>query len=167
MTTVLPLKGEVKFPLHIDPTVWIFDDRKFDLDQWHPEINEDNEDAQETYLKQVSSQWDKELIEGSAPPPKEPIKRTKKEILTETTFGIPFKPFILNSEPNENAASLIVHTKTEDFEYPMDQALELMIGFSLKGKPININEGGPIYIYHGDGSNRSNPIKNVTGFTIK
>ena len=29
---IIPIKGAVKFTITLDPTVWIFDDRKIDLD---------------------------------------------------------------------------------------------------------------------------------------
>ena len=66
MKDILQVKGNVKFPIYLDPGTWIFDDRKFDLDTWHPENNQDSNQEQESYLKQVSSQWDKEIIEGAS-----------------------------------------------------------------------------------------------------
>lgn len=167
MKDILQVKGNVKFPIYIDPGTWIFDDRKFDLDAWHPELKKENFNEQEMYLKQVSSQWDKEIIEGSSPPPREPVKKTKKQELTEKSFGIALKPFFLNAEPESNATTITIHTEESIFVYPLEKAFQLVAGFSIKGKPINADEGGPIHIYHGDGSNRQTPIKNVTGFTIQ
>jgi hypothetical protein len=167
MKDILQVKGNVKFPIYLDPGTWIFDDRKFDLDTWHPEIKKEENQAQETYLKQVSSQWDKEIIEGASPPPSEPVKKTKKQQLTENSFGIVLKPFFLNTEPNSNSTTVIVHTEESDFTYSLEEALQMVAGFSIKGRPIKADEGGPIHLYHGDGSNRQAPIKNVTGFTIQ
>ena len=167
MMDILQVKGNVKFPIYLDPGTWIFDDRKFDLDTWHPEINQVNDQEQESYLKQVSSQWDKEIIEGASPPPRESVKKTKKQELTETSFGIALKPFFLNAEPESSSNTVIIHTEETDFVYPLEEALQLVAGFSIKGRPINADQGGPIHIYLGDGSNRQAPITNVTGFTIQ
>ena len=167
MNEILQVKGNVKFPIYLDPGTWIFDDRKFDLDTWHPENNQTGNQEQESYLKQVSSQWDKEIIEGASPPPRKPAKKTKKQELTETSYGILLKPFFLNTEPDSNSETVLIHTEEQDFAYPLEEALQLVAGFSIKGKPINADLGGPIHIYHGDGSNRHAPIKNVTGFTIR
>lgn len=167
MKDILQVKGNVKFPIYIDPGTWIFDDRKFDLDGWHPELNQDDQNEQETYLKQVSSQWDKEIIEGASPPPREPVKKIKKQELMESSFGIVLKPFFLNAEPESNSTTIIIHTEESDFDFPFEEAFQLVAGFSIKGRPIKADEGGPIHIYLGDGSNRQTPIKNVTGFTIQ
>ncbi len=167
MKDILQINGNVKFPIYLDPGTWIFDDRKFDLDSWHPENKQKEDQEQETYLKQVSSQWDKEIIEGASPPPSNPVKKTKKQQLTETSFGIFLKPFLLNTEPDSTSATVIVHTEKSNFSFTFEEALQLVAGFSINGKPIKSDEGGPIHIYHGDGSNRHDPIKNVTGFTIQ
>jgi len=167
MKDILQIKGNVKFPIYLDPGTWIFDDRKFDLDAWHPENNQEDNPEQETYLKQVSSQWDKEIIEGASPPPSKPVIKTKKQQLTENSFGIVLKPFFLNTEPESTSAAVIVHTENANFTFSFEEALQLVAGFSIKGRPIKADEGGPIHIYHGDGSNRQAPIKNVTGFTIQ
>ena len=34
MEKIVHIKGKVKFPITLDPSVWIFDDRKFDLDTY-------------------------------------------------------------------------------------------------------------------------------------
>lgn len=167
MKDILQVKGNVKFPIYLDPGTWIFDDRKFDLDTWHPEKNNMDDTGHESYLKQVSSQWDKEIIEGSSPPPREPVQKTKKQQLTENSFGIFMKPFFLNTEPEHNVTSVIIHTEESNFTFPYEEALQLVAGFSIKGRPIKEDEGGPVHIYLGDGSNRQSPIKNVTGFTIQ
>ena len=167
MKDILQVKGNVKFPIYLDPGTWIFDDRKFNLDTWHPESNLDGNKEQETYLKQVSSQWDKEIIEGASPPPREPAKKTKKQELTETSYGILLKPFFLNTEPDSSSQNVLIHTEERDIVLPFEEALQLVAGFSIKGKPINADQGGPIHIYLGDGSNRHDPIKNILGFTIQ
>ena len=37
MEFIVPFKGEVKFKLILDPTVWIFDDRKLNLETYFQE----------------------------------------------------------------------------------------------------------------------------------
>lgn len=167
MAEVIQIKGNVKYPIYIDAGVWIFDERKFNIEDWHPEEHSKDDSEHESYLKSVSSQWDKEIIEGSSPPPSEkPARKTKKQELLEGNFVIAFKPFILNTEPMPDAAKVIIHTGTEELEYPLEEALAFIAGFSSNGKPLSHEEGGPLYLYKGDGSNRNEPIKNIISITV-
>ena len=36
MEIIIPIKGAVTYQLTLDPTVWIFDDRKLDLKTYFP-----------------------------------------------------------------------------------------------------------------------------------
>lgn len=50
MSEVIVFKGAVSFPITLDPSVWIFDDRKFDLGTYTGE--EDNDTGnQKKYLE--------------------------------------------------------------------------------------------------------------------
>mgnify|MGYP001051368502 CR=1 FL=1 len=44
--SIVTITGNVKYPITLDPSVWIFDDRKFDLDQFFSDFREvkDEED---------------------------------------------------------------------------------------------------------------------------
>ena len=50
MSEILFINGKVRFPITIDPTVWIFDDRKVDLTTYFDETRENTSEL-ETYLK--------------------------------------------------------------------------------------------------------------------
>ena len=83
------------------------------------------------------------------------------------SFGIPFKPFIENAEPEAEATEVIVTADGKEQSFPIEKAKEFFIGFSKDGKPLSDEEGGPIHIYFGDGSNRENPITKCKIFYIK
>lgn len=168
LSSIIFINGRVKFPITIDPAVWIFDDRKLEIntyfDKEHVQINEEEE-----YTKKAAAIWQKEIQEGSTLPPtlKTEVK-FKKVQLMKGNFGIPFKPFLENSEPEDGVTEVIVTTKDEQISFPIEIAKDFFFGFSKDGKPLNTEEeGGPIHIYFGDGSNRENPIKNVMSFTLK
>lgn len=50
MSEILFINGKVRFPITIDPTVWIFDDRKVDLTTYFDETRENTSEL-EAYLK--------------------------------------------------------------------------------------------------------------------
>ncbi|MBT2678428.1 peptidyl-prolyl cis-trans isomerase [Bacillus sp. ISL-35] len=166
METIIPIKGKVKYKITLDSGVWIFDDRKVDLTTYF--INEkESEDLLEEYTKSVSKHWDREIMEGAVYPPtlKTEVKFQKEKVLTGT-FGIPFKPFLDNAEPEQEAKNVVIeYGENNQAVIPLEEAADIILGFSKDGKPLR--EDGPLHIYYKDGSNKDHPIKNVTGFTVE
>lgn len=166
METIIPIKGKVKYKITLDPGVWIFDDRKVDLNTYF-NGNQMSEDTLEEYTKSVSKHWDREIMEGAVYPPtlKTEVKFEKEKILTGT-FGIPFKPFLLNAEPGQDAKNVVIEYGIEEkVKLTLEEASSIILGFSRDGKPLK--EDGPLHVYYQDGSNKDNPIKNVTGFMVE
>ncbi|MEH6961981.1 peptidyl-prolyl cis-trans isomerase [Priestia megaterium] len=159
MNSIIMLKGKVKYTLTLDPSVWIFDDRKLDMDVFfeHPP---EQKDETEAYTKAVSKHWDREIQEGAVfPPTLKTEKKFKKQELVNGTFGILFAPFLANASPTEEATNVSFKTKDALISFSLEEAQKLIFGFSQDGKPLR--EDGPIYVYLADGSNRNNPIKYV------
>ncbi|WP_052044319.1 hypothetical protein [Alkalihalobacillus alcalophilus] len=74
---------------------------------------------------------------------------------------MPLEPFLLHTNPKENANKVKIITKSgEEFTYDFEVARKLIAGFSKEGKPLK--EDGPIHLYHGDGTNLDSPIKEVS-----
>jgi hypothetical protein len=165
MENIMMISGKVKYPITLDPATWIFDDRRIDLTNYFSNKSEKT-DVNAEYTKAASKHWDREIMEGAIfPPTLKTEKKFEKEKMITGTFGIPFKPFLQNSEPKSDATLLVVHTKDADYEFPLSEAYEMILKFSDNGKPLTAD--GPVHIYFGDGSNQQNPLKNVQGFTIK
>ncbi|MEH7222416.1 peptidyl-prolyl cis-trans isomerase [Bacillus sp. JJ1566] len=165
MNSIIVIEGKTKFKITLDPSVWIFDDRRVDLLTYFESDQSVNEDLSE-YTKSVSMHWDREIREGAIYPPtlKTEKKFLKEKILTGT-FGIPLRDFIKNAEPFEEATNLKVVQKDQETTIPLNEAYDAVLGFSKEGKPLR--EDGPVHFYFGDGSNRENPIKNITAFIIE
>jgi hypothetical protein len=165
MENIIIISGKVKYTITLDPGVWIFDDRRVDLTTFFSTKLE-NSNSLEEYTKAVSKHWDREIMEGAIyPPTLKSEKKFEKEKVLTGTFGIPFRPFLLNSEPASDANTFIIHCTEGEYELPLETAYDLIMGFSNKGKPLTSD--GPIHVYLGDGSNQHSPIKNVKSFSIK
>lgn len=166
METIIALGGNVKYSITLDPGVWIFDDRKVDLLTYFESEKEEDKSLEE-YTKAVSKHWDREIMEGAVyPPTLKTEKKFEKEKVLNGTFGIPLKPFIQNAEPEKDASTFIIVTEEdEEIQMPIQKAEELILGFSINGKPLR--EDGPVHVYFGDGSNKNNPIKKVKAFKIQ
>jgi hypothetical protein len=165
LESIISLSGNVKFSLTLDPSVWIFDDRKVDLNTIFTS-EEEQVDELEVYTKKVSEHWDREITEGAIyPPVNKSIKRFEKEKILNGSFGMHLKHFIKNAEPHEDSQQLSVHThEGQVHTFPLMQAESFILGFSHEGKPLKTD--GPVHIYFKDGSNLKNPIKNVSKFEI-
>ncbi|KIL73431.1 hypothetical protein [Bacillus badius] len=165
MNTIMSIKGKVKFPITLDSGVWIFDDRRIDLNTYFDTEADNGLLQDEEYTKSVSKFWDKEIREGAVFPPtiKSEKKYEKEKVLTGT-FGMPFEPFLKNAEPDADAQSLVIETANEEITLPLEQAGEIILAFSKEGKPLR--EDGPVHVLFKDGSNRAEPIRKVTSFRI-
>ncbi|MFD2704944.1 peptidyl-prolyl cis-trans isomerase [Salibacterium lacus] len=167
MDFIVFIHGNVKYTITIDPTVWIFDERKIDLNTWEGEEKR-KEEEWEAYKKSVSEQFDKDITKGVEAPAKTRTNeaRSKKEQLIHGTFGIPFGSFIGNAGPESSATRVMIETSGGDeYEVALEDAFHLVAGFSENGEPLK--ETGPIHLYYGDGSNKENPITYVTGLRVE
>ncbi|MGF2615504.1 peptidyl-prolyl cis-trans isomerase [Rossellomorea vietnamensis] len=166
-TSIVPLTGKVKYQITLDPGVWIFDDRKVDLNTYFQDEEKAKNELEE-YTRNMSKNWTREIQEGATSPPtlKTEKKYEKEKILTGT-FGIPLAPFLTNAQPEEGAAILLILTgdTNEEVALPLSKSNEIILGFSKDGKPLK--EDGPVHIFYKDGSNLQNPIKNVRGIKVK
>jgi hypothetical protein len=165
MEFIVALNGKVNYPLTLDPGVWIFDDRKEDLNTLFDRKN-NKESEQEKYLKDVSAHWDRELQEGAVPPSeKQKPKTTLKETLLTSSFAISLSYFIYNAQPYPDAEKVTFKSGDGNVEITLKEAQEGYLAFSENGKPLKTD--GPVHFYFGDGSNKENPIKHISAITIQ
>ncbi|TCP30507.1 hypothetical protein EV207_10536 [Scopulibacillus darangshiensis] len=153
MHQILSLSGQVKYTITLDPSVWIFDDRKMEIGDYFSKA--ENPTNEEDYTNQT------ELGKQMAKPPiKQSVKKYRKNQWLTDSFVIPAKPFIENAEPLESAGKIIFELKNDErYELPLEDAKEGVFAFSSNGKALK--EDGPIHFYYGDGSNRSHPVKGI------
>jgi len=160
METIIPIKGAVSYQLTLDPTVWIFDDRKLDLNTYF-QAREVEEDADTKYMREVGAHWSREIMEGATFPPTLKSERKFDRKGMETgTFGIELSHFLKNAEVKPEATKIVIECKDgEEHGFSLEEAQTLIFKYSQDGKPLT--EDGPVYVLFGDGSNVDNPIKNV------
>lgn len=166
MEQVLLIHGNVKYTITLDPSVWIFDDRKEELetvfDSQKVEENLENNDEQAG----ISKYWAREILEGAVSPPTlETEKKFEKEKLLNGNYCMRLSHFLKNAEINEDAKELVIETKNGDVRLPIDKGEHLILFFAKNGRPLK--EDGPVHCYFGDGSNKDEPITHVKGFRIE
>lgn len=167
MSNIIQFSGDIKYHITLDPTVWIFDDRKIELDRAFQMMDDNNEDDLESYTKRISEQWDKERSQGASfPPVNRSIQRMDKDKILSETYVMPIQPFINNAEPAEHVENVsIVQKDGTATSISLSKMKDAFLCFSKDGKPLT--EDGPVHLYFRDGSNRNKPIKNITEFIFK
>lgn len=162
MADVIVFRGAVTYPITIDPSVWIFDHRKIDLETYNgEEENAANETAE--YLKGAGAQWDKELREGAVPPSERRSMAEERKAL-EGDYAMRLSLFIDNAQPLPGVTHLRIHRENEEsVTLPISQAKRAILQFAKDGRPIR--EGGPAYFFLPEmWQAKEQPIDNITAF---
>ncbi|HLS23071.1 MAG TPA: hypothetical protein VK037_04035 [Pseudogracilibacillus sp.] len=161
---IVQIKGKVKYPITLDPSVWIFDDRKIILEELFAEKKEAKEKSE---AQKTAELFDSEVQYPSSfkPPVNNSIKRFDREKALTESYAMPLKPFVENVEPKAEATSARLITKGEDIIITLEQLKEAYVRFSNKGKQLK--EDGPIHLYFGDGSNKDEPFTHIKEIIIE
>ncbi|MEK3935232.1 peptidyl-prolyl cis-trans isomerase [Sporosarcina sp. FSL W7-1349] len=165
MESIIPIQGKVKHVITLDPTVWIFDDRRIDLTTYFTQ-EQINIDEMEQYKKDMGKHWSREIMEGATFPPtlKTEAKYEKTKMLTGT-FGILLQQFIRIAGPAEDAKTIVFELANgEEFSVPLEEGDRLIFKFSDEGKPLR--EDGPVHLLFTDGSNQNDPVRNIHAIRI-
>ncbi len=150
---IVQVRGNVKFPITLDPTVWIFDDRKILLEDF---LKKGVNAAEDEALND-----DQDLQQKTKPPVNRSLTKYEREKVLENSYIMPIKEFLYNSEPEENVVSAILHTDHSDVEISFSELEDSALLFAYNGKPLT---DGPVHVYV---HNKSNPIKGVHTITLK
>ncbi|GAB3068183.1 hypothetical protein [Virgibacillus ainsalahensis] len=160
---IVPITGNVAYSITLDPTVWIFDDRKILLDDAFKDKKHEESTTDE--LEKASERFSREVYQQNIKPPvNKSISRLEgKEILTNS-YVMPIQDFVDNAEINSDAKYASVVTNDGEEKLSLDQLKNCYFLFAIDGKPLK--EDGPVHLYYKDGSNKDNPIKYVTKIII-
>lgn len=164
MEFIVPITGNVKHTITLDPTVWIFDDRRIDLDEF---FNADfvERDEMEEYKEAMGKHWSREIMEGATfPQTIKTEKRYEKDKMLTASFAVVLEPFINNAVPNEGASTFTVRTNDNEYTFPLNESVNILFKFSHKGKPLR--EDGPVHMLFRDGSNKEEPIRHVQSIQV-
>lgn len=87
---MIQIKGDVKFPITLDSTTWIFDDRKISLEDLEKGIFE----GQKPIEFEDNREWNRAILEGQTNPPtlNSEIDYKKRAVL-QGSFAINMSPF--------------------------------------------------------------------------
>lgn len=149
---IFPLTGDVRHSLTIDPTVWIFDERKRNIE----ELNRPSEDESDQYYAKMGKAWDEGLMQGARIDHNRPMSRTDKDAALRDSFAMPLAPFVANAEPLDHATHVVFYG-VETLQLPLEELDHIFLQFSHNGKVLS---DGPVYVlYAGETLRQVNRIE--------
>lgn len=161
---IIPLKGNVTYPITLDASVWIFDDRKVILEEaFTNKIIKEEDDS----LKKAAEMFDQEIYFQTKikPPVNKSINKFEKEKILTHSFVMPLEDFINTAEVKPEATRARLKTGEDDVIITVEQLKSAYLLFAVDGKPLK--KDGPVHLYFRDGSNKDKPIKNINEIIIE
>lgn len=130
---IIQIQGNIKFQITLDPSTWIFDDRKVTLED---ALN--NTDDGEEILFSDDREWNRQIIEGTTKPPTlKSEKKFKKKELLEKTFIMNLSPFLEYTEPERDEDAMIAFTHDNGTTIlPYNEREQFFAQFSKEGKRL-------------------------------
>lgn len=131
---IIQLTGNVRYQITLDPSTWIFDDRKIKIE----DLLSNTEDGEEITFND-ETEWNRQIIEGETKPPTlKSEKKHKKRELLESSFVINLAPFLEYAEAyeDEQAKIVFVHNAGET-ELPYAARESFYAHFSKEGKRLH------------------------------
>lgn len=163
---IVPLIGNVRFPITLDPSVWIFDDRKVQLEEAFTNHKKEEKDDETDEIKKVAERWDKEVVYPTKmkPPVNKTLSKEEREKALVNSYVMPILDFYNHAEVNDDAKDATLVTNDGDVTISLEQLKHAYLLFSIKGKPLK--EDGPVHLFFKDGSNKDQPIKGIKKIII-
>jgi hypothetical protein len=160
---IIPLTGNVTYSITLDPTVWIFDDRKILLEEAFSESAAERTKSNET--EAAAKRWERAIHQQYKPPVNKSISKFEGEKILKNSYVMPIRDFVQHAQIKENAREATLVANNKEISITLDELKDCYLLFSVKGKPLK--EDGPAHFFYRDGSNRDTPVKGVKKIIIK
>ncbi|MFD1360211.1 hypothetical protein [Lentibacillus salinarum] len=164
---IVPITGNVTYTITLDPTVWIFDDRKILLDEAFDLDSE--KEAEKDSLEKAADRFSQEVYQQNLKPPinksNKTISRNEGQKFLENSYVMPIATFLGYAEIKENADHVTLETANGEERIPLETLKASYLLFAKDGKPLK--EDGPVHLFYSDGSNQENPIKGIQKIIVE
>src|SRR5699024_514741 len=160
---IIPITGNVAYQITLDPSVWIFDDRKILFNEaFQTQTSHENETSPE---KEAAMRWNRAVYPDHIKPPvNRSISRMEGKEILENSYVIPIRDFIENAGVKSESAEAVIETTTGETSISIDELTNSYMLFAWEGKQLS--DEGPAHLYFKDGSNKQNPIKGIKKIRI-
>lgn len=141
---MIQIKGAVKFPITLDSSTWIFDDRKVRIE----DLKQGVFDGEKPIKFEDNREWNRAILEGQTNPPtlNSEIEYKKRAVL-EGSFAINMTPFFKNAEPYDHASIIRLSNENNHIDIPFNLLPYLFFQFSKEGKRLYKNDAVDSFVY--------------------
>lgn len=141
---MIQIKGAVKFPITLDSSTWIFDDRKVRIE----DLKQGVFDGEKPIKFEDNREWNRAILEGQTNPPtlNSEIEYKKRAVL-EGSFAINMTPFFKNAEPHDYASIIRLSNENNHIDIPFNLLPYLFFQFSKEGKRLYKNDAVDSFVY--------------------
>lgn len=160
---MIQIKGLVKFPITLDSTTWIFDDRKVKIEDIESGVFEGTKPIR----FEDNREWNRAILEGQTNPPtlNSEIKYRKRSVL-EDSFAINMTPFFKIAEPKDNATAIKLFNDESSIEVPIELLPYLFFQFAKVGKRMYDDNAVDSFVFNPDEKGYSHEFKYVTHIEV-
>lgn len=161
---IIQLTGNVNYSITLDPTVWIFDDRKVLLEEAFLD-NNPNDRVEIDHLEVAAERWSQEVYQQRIRPPvNKSLTKSEREQALISSYVMPLYEFLSHAEVKPDATDVTLVTNDNDVHITLQELQDCYLLFAVDGKPVK--NDGPVHLYFKDGSNRDQPIKGIQKIMI-
>lgn len=161
---IVQLTGNVNYSITLDPTVWIFDDRKVLLEEAFLDKQLDS-NTEVDELELAANRWSQEVYQQRVRPPvNKSITKFEREKILKNSYVMPIYEFLSHAEVKPNAAGVRLVTVHGDINITLSELQDCYLLFAVEGKPVK--NDGPVHLYFKDGSNQDQPITGIQKIII-
>lgn len=156
---IVQLTGNINYNITLDPTVWIFDDRKVLFEEAFSN-SQDKEQVEIDALEITANRWSQEVYQHrTRPPVNKSISKFEREKILKNSYVMPIYEFLSHAEVKPNTTDVTLVTLNHDVNITLAELQDCYLLFAIKGKPLK--NDGPVHLYFKDGSNQDNPITGI------
>lgn len=158
---IVPILGNVAYQITMDPTVWIFDDRKIILEEAFTN-NQKKDEVDEAKL--AAERWENAIGRTAKPPVNKSLTKHERENILKYSYVMPINDFLDYAEIKSGSNKVTLDTDNGDVTMTVEQLYNSYLLFAIDGKPLK--EDGPVHLLFKDGTNKDQPIKGVKKIII-
>ncbi|PHK50598.1 hypothetical protein [Staphylococcus edaphicus] len=160
---MIQIKGAVKFPITLDSTTWIFDDRKVQIE----DLEQGVFDGTKPINFDDNREWNRAILEGQTNPPtlNSEIKYKRRAVL-EKSFVINMTPFFKNAEPYDTATTIRLFNDKDAIDIPIELLPYLFFQFAKDGKRLYEDYSVDSFVYIPE-KGYSHQFQYVTGIEVR
>lgn len=155
---IISLTGNVSYTITLDPSVWIFDDRKILFDDAFSKQFVDKVEDDE--LEEAAQRWSRAVEQQRIKPPvNKSISRFEREKILVNSYVMPIYDFIGHAEIKVGSQNATLVTNKGNVDISLEKLKNCYLLFAINGKQVK--EDGPVHLFYKDGSNKDSPIKGI------